>query len=578
MTYYGIALEGVVRRNDEEDECWQVDIRYELASLQQPNSTTQAGVYTMRVGAVPVAVIQWLLVERSLAFLPSPSVRVDLFRPGVSITRTFVVPEEQRVVENEISEPNTPASSHVEAAQGPPRGWDRVRQALPGRKRDRELDRTILTTAIPSMINLAVVPIVNSVDTFWVGRMGVALALAGQAAANQAFFTIFFLVNYLPTITAPLVAAAVGSGDEEAAKKRVCEALFLCTVLGGIGTVALVSFPVWGANLVLQEGAPALSYATPYLRFRVFSLIPALVSATGFAAFRGMLDTVTPLKVSLGTNLLNLVLDPLLIFATPLGFLGASIATAISEAAGGLVYLRLLIRKGLASVREIVRPPPLSSLIPLLQGGLTMLGRQLAINVGILSAARRAQCLDPTGVSGAAYGIVMQMYSIGIVMHVALQGTAAALVPSTLAKSGPDEARRVSDRMFSWSLIVGCLLGVTQMLALPSIVPLFSTIPEVQQAVYLPGLLISILHVINSPVFWGEGVMLGLSKLKELMLITACNICVMVGCLSSPLGQRLDGILLSILAWSTSQAISVVVYYLRFSPLANPSKTSRVSP
>src|SRR3569832_65860 len=110
------------------------------------------------------------------------------------------------------------------------------------------------------MINLAVVPIVNSVDTFWVGRMGFALALAGQAAANQAFFTLFFLINYLPTITAPLVASAVGSGNQEEAQKRVSESLFLSNVLGLMGTILLVGFPRKSLGLVLSPDALALEY------------------------------------------------------------------------------------------------------------------------------------------------------------------------------------------------------------------------------------------------------------------------------------------------------------------------------
>lgn len=167
---------------------------------------------------------------------------------------------------------------------------------------DDTLDATILKTAIPSMINLAVVPFVNAVDTFWVGRMGIALALAGQAAANQCFFTIFFLINYLPTITAPLVARAVGSGDTDQARATVCESLFLCNLFGLLGTVLLVAFPEKVLRVVLTDGAPAFQYATPYLRIRALSMIPTLISATGFAAFRGSLDTVTPLKVSLGTK------------------------------------------------------------------------------------------------------------------------------------------------------------------------------------------------------------------------------------------------------------------------------------
>lgn len=84
--------------------------------------------------------------------------------------------------------------------------WKRLVKALPAVQRKTrddgtnhsfkvqlgdDLDRQILGTALPSMLNLAVVPVVNTVDVFWVGKLGSALALAGQAAANQAFFTLF---------------------------------------------------------------------------------------------------------------------------------------------------------------------------------------------------------------------------------------------------------------------------------------------------------------------------------------------------------------------------------------------------
>lgn len=464
-------------------------------------------------------------------------------------------------------------------------GWRRrMRAALPGaaplvqtqNKDDDEdddksshLDRLILNTAVPSIINLAVVPLINAVDTFWVGRLGVALALAGQAAANQAFFTVYFLVAFLPTLTAPLVAAAAGSGDTTQARQRINESLFLCNVLGLLGTVLLVGFPRQALGWVLPPGAPAFDYATPYLRWRGLSMMPALVAATGFAAFRGLLDTVTPLKVSLATNLLNLVADPILIFGTPLRVVGAALATAASETAGGFVYLRLLLRRRLVTWRGMVTPPAWESLWPLLQGGLSVLGRQLALNIGILAAARKAQALDVTaGVAAAAYGIVMQMYSVGIVVHVAMQGTAAALVPSTLAQRGTTAARQVADRMFVWNTLVGLGLGVTQVLALPILVPLFSPLPAVQQAVRGPALLSSVLHVLNGPVFAGEGVLLGLSSFRDLMLITAVGIAIMVACLKSPLARGLEGILGSFLVFTVVQAVAVVWHYLKIGPLA----------
>ena len=272
--------------------------------------------------------------------------------------------------------------------------WKRLVRALPSVQRKRrddgtkhpyklnlgdDLDKQILGTALPSMINLAVVPVVNSVDVFWVGKLGSALALAGQAAANQAFFTLYILIAFLPNITAPLVASAVSAGDEEAAQSRVCESLFLSNLLGGIGTLLLVGMPTVGLSLVLDKGAPAMEYAAPYLRLRALSMIPALFSATGFAAYRGLLNTVTPLKVSLVTNLLNLVADPMLIFGLPalgitkgMGVAGAALATAGSELAGGLIYLKHLLRRYLVKMSRLFNAPAWKDLKPLLQGS-TML-------------------------------------------------------------------------------------------------------------------------------------------------------------------------------------------------------------
>ena len=448
-----------------------------------------------------------------------------------------------------------------------PRIFSKNKDKIDGTEDD--LDSLILRTAIPSMINLGVVPIVNSVDCFWVGRLGSALALAGQSAANQASFTVFFLIAFLPNITAPLVAKAVASGDTEEAQKRVCESIFLCNIFGFVGSVLLIGFPrqVLG-SLVLAPGAPAMDFAAPYLRWRALGMVPSLVSATGFAAYRGMLNTVTPLKVSLMTNTLNLILDPLLIFRGGMGFVGAAVATAAAEILGGATYLKLLFRRKLARWSLLLKPPPMKSILPLLQGGAAMLFRQLSLNVGFLFATRRAQMMDPTGVSGAAYGITMQIYSVGIIMLVAMQTTAAALVPSRQAQAGEDAARDTADRLFTWSSLAGISLGALQYFLLPVLVPIFSTLPAVQEAARLPILIASLIHVMNGPILTGEGVMMGTGSYKDLAIVTAIATAGMVASLLSPLGKRLDGIMWSILISSVVQMLGVVMHYLKFSPLS----------
>jgi putative MATE family efflux protein len=350
-----------------------------------------------------------------------------------------------------------------------------------------ELDSKILATAIPTMLNLMVVPLVNAVDTFYVGRLRSPLALAAQSAANQCFFTIYFLAAFLPTITAPLVAQSIGRKDWDEASARVCESLFLSNVLGTVFCAALIFAPRSVLGLVLPPslsqvsaggGLGVMEYAVPYLRWRALGMIPALFSATGFAAYRGLLNTVTPLKVSLVTNLINLVLDPVFIFGGigvavggpvwgGLGAAGAAAATSFSELTSSIIYLRLLLRRKLIRWSKLLRPPSLTSLLPLIKGGAAMLLRQATLNVAFVSAARRAQVMDPTGVSAAAYGITMQIYSLGVVAHLGVQGTAAALVPSSRAVGGEDAAREVADRIFVWGSILGAILALVQWFALP---------------------------------------------------------------------------------------------------------------
>jgi len=296
-------------------------------------------------------------------------------------------------------------------------------------------------------------------------------------------------------------------------------------------------------------------------------MIPALFSATGFAAYRGMLNTVTPLKVSLVTNLLNGILDPIFIVWSGLGAAGAALATSISEWTGALIYLRLLIRRKLVNWKGLITPPKWEALVPLIQGGLAMLLRQATLNVAFVSAARRAQGMDASGVAGAAYGITMQIYSLGVVAQLGVQGTAAALVPSARAIGGDDAARNVADRIFGWGMILGVLLALVQWTILPVVTPLFSPLEEVREAVKGPARISSIIHLVNGLVFAGEGTMLGLGSFRDLALITAMGVAVMVGCLASPLGGSLNGVLISLAAFNFVQGVAVTIHHVRVSPL-----------
>lgn len=431
---------------------------------------------------------------------------------------------------------------------------------------------------IQHVLLVAVIPLVGAVDTFWIGRMGDALSLAGQGAANQCFFSLFFLIAFLPTLTAPLVAKACGAGDNEAACARVCEASFLALAMSIPATLILALKPLWLLRLVLPPSAAAAPYAARYLSVRSLSLAPALLASIGFAAFRGTLDTLTPLKVSLASNLLNLILDPLLIFGLKLGVSGAALATIIAEFASGAIYMVLLLRRRLVRMRLLVKPPSARALLPLVQGGLALLVRQLALNVGFITATRSACAMDGTGVAAAAYAITQQIYSLGLVVMLAVQATGATLVPAALAGLGggggddgerQNAARAIADRLTGWSTCIALTMAASQLLFLDRIIPLFSTLPEVCAAVRRPAIISAGVQALNSLIFPAEGVMLGTSCFGYLAGLTAVGCATMVGgiTLSARMGAGLGAIWLWQGVFHLLQMTGAMTHYLWLGPL-----------
>ena len=102
-------------------------------------------------------------------------------------------------------------------------------------------------------------------------------------------------MSVIPTVTVPRVAKAKAAGDMEEVQRAVGEAIFIAVILSTLLAVAVGLCQQ--AVLVAAGSAAALPFSLPYLLYRLPGLVAESVSTIGFSAFRGVLDTVTPLKV-----------------------------------------------------------------------------------------------------------------------------------------------------------------------------------------------------------------------------------------------------------------------------------------
>lgn len=212
---------------------------------------------------------------------------------------------------------------------------------------DPRLSRVVLRLAWPVFVSRLLHTLFHLANVAWMGQVGPA-AIAAVTTSIFVMWTVHSLADMLAIGATSLVAQRIGAGDRRAAAATAGQGFFAAVMLG----VAIAIAGIFGAGplfrLITDDAAVSRAGAT-YLRF-VTAVAPAtLIIFLGESVFRGAGNTRTPMRVLLGTLVINIVLDPLLILGLGplprLGVLGAAIATAAAQCVGAAIYLVLFLRR-----------------------------------------------------------------------------------------------------------------------------------------------------------------------------------------------------------------------------------------
>lgn len=369
------------------------------------------------------------------------------------------------------------------------------------RRSRRGHDRLILALGLPALGALAADPLVSLVDTAYVGRLGTtSLAALGIDAAI--FALAFFAFNFLAYGVTPLVAKAIGEGDTERASRVVANGLVAAVGLGVLVTVVLQV----GADVILDlmgASEEVAAEASGYLRIRAMAAPAVLIITLGHGAFRGYQDTRTPFYITLGFNLVNLVLDPLLIFGAGWDLNGAAVATLIAQWVGAGWFLVLINRRLGLRLRGVES----GEMLGLLRVGRDVVIRTAALLVTFTVATRVAATIGDAEV--AAHQVGMQ-----ILIFLALSIDALAIAAQSLIARFVGEGRRtdawdVSVRLLQLGAVVG--VGFLVLLVLTrSVVPgWFTNEPEVRDAIESMWLILALMQPLAALVYVWDGIVMG---------------------------------------------------------------------
>jgi MATE family multidrug resistance protein len=420
------------------------------------------------------------------------------------------------------------------------------------------LDRSILRLAIPALGALAIDPLLTLVDTAFVARLGVPeLAALGVDSAILGF--AFFGFNFLAYATTPLVAQALGRGDDAMARRWVGDALLLAVVLGVAATVVIELLAPWivgvmGATEDVAE--PALAY----LRIRVVAAPAVLIVIAGHGAFRGHQDTRTPLIVALGVNAINVVLAPVLIFAVGLGVEGAAIATVIAQVVGAVWFLRLIRRRRLAD-----RPRGFRESVPTVVA-LGKSGVLITLRTGILLLAFTVAAAAATRIGSqsiAAYQVVLQVWLLAAMIADAFAIAGQAMVGIAAGSGDRERVGEIARRLLTWGFGVGVVMAGLLTIGAPVLKPLANSVAVGTLVVSTIPVVASMMPV-AAPLFVADGIFFGLLALGSILASTVTGAVLAIGLiLLTPMGHSLEGIWWAISAMLVARSLVFAFAYRR---------------
>lgn len=401
-------------------------------------------------------------------------------------------------------------------------------------------DRAIFAIALPALGGLAVDPLVSLVDTAFVGRLGtVELAALG---VNASLFTFSFIIfNFLAYGTTPRVSRALGAKDHDAAGRAVMEAFTLALIAGLVAMAALQLFAAPLLGLMGAEG-PLLDPALDYLRVRALAGPAVLLITAGRGTFRGFLDTRTPLRIVVGMNLINLALDPLLIFGAGWGLIGAATATVIAQWTGALIFVWLVFVKRREAMGIRIVTPSVSNVLPFLGTGAKLLVRTGAL-VGTMTLAT-AVATRIGVIEVAAHQIAVQLWMFMALAIDALAVSGQSLVANALGEDEPEMARAIARRLLQWGLAFGALLAGAFWLARPLLPHVFSEDAATIEAVLQIFVFVAALQPLNGLVFVWDGIFMGVEDFTYLAAAMIASALLAGGCMIAALeyGWGLSGV------------------------------------
>ena len=361
--------------------------------------------------------------------------------------------------------------------------WSSLREAVVGSRQDfteGSIERAIVLLAVPMVLEMCMESLFGVVDVFWVAHLG-ADAITTVGLTETGLLLLFVIAMGLGMGATALVARRIGEKDQAAAGVVAVQAIVVGLFISAL-TAVLGYF--YGSDLLRVMGGSedVVKMGTGYTQMILGGSATIFLLFLINAVFRGAGDAATAMRALWLANIVNMCLDPCLIFGIgpfpKMGVTGAAVGTTIGRGIGVLFQLWMLTSgRGRLAVHASQLRIDFAVMVRLVRLSLSAIFQYLVQMASWIGLVRIMSSFGSAAV--AANTLAIKIIVFAILPSWGMSNAAATLVGQNLGAGKPDRAEKSVWRTGFYNMLFLGAVGLIFVVFAEKIIGAFTTDPAV---------------------------------------------------------------------------------------------------
>ena len=361
--------------------------------------------------------------------------------------------------------------------------WRSLRESVIGTSQDfteGSIGRAIVLLAVPMVLEMCMESLFGVVDVFWVAHLG-ADAITTVGLTETCLTVVFVIALGLSMGATAMVARRIGEKDEAAAGVVAVQAIIVGLIVSA--AVALIGYFCAPNLLRLMGGTEdVVKLGSGYTRVIFGGSATIFLLFLINAVFRGAGDAAIAMRVLWLANIVNICLNPCLIFGVGpfprLGVTGSAVGTTIGRGIGVMFQLWILTSgRGRFAVRAAQLRLDLQVMARMIRLSSTAIFQYMVQMASWIGVVRIIASFGSA--AAAANTLAIRIIIFAILPSWGMSNAAATLVGQNLGAGKPERAEQSVWRTGFYNMLFLGAVGLIFITFAERIIALFTTDPAV---------------------------------------------------------------------------------------------------